>query len=138
MNIYIDRTRDGKIAVEAGGKMTVFDDRAEAEAFARKKRGRTLSLLMSTLEPPEEEPVPRAAPADPKDRVRVTVEPVTFEGPKRSAYAVYRVTWQWRREKRVIATFVADPTKPESNDAALEHARQFAKETQAQIEWEAS
>jgi hypothetical protein len=139
MNIYIDRRKDGKITVEADGKKTVFDDRTEAEAFARKKRGRTFALMLSTLEPLEEEPAPRKrVPLDPQDRVTITVEPVVYEGPKKSAFASYRVVWGWRGETRAIAVFVADPATKESDENALAHARQFAKETLAQIEWEAS
>lgn len=139
MNIYIDRTKDGKIAVEADGKATIFGDRATAEAFARKKRGKTLALMLSTLEPIEDAPAPRAAapPIAPGDRVTVTVEPVAYEGPKESAFAVFRVVWKWRRKKRVIAVFVADLATPGSSANALKHARQFARETAAQIEWEA-
>jgi hypothetical protein len=135
VNIYIDRTRDGKIAVEVSGKTTLFDDRADAEEFVRRKKGMTLALVLSSLEPSEEPALPRRQEIPP-DRVRVRVEPVALEGPKNAAHAVYRVVWNWRGKTRVLANFIADPTNAESGKRAARHARQFAVETQAQIEWE--
>lgn len=140
MNIYIDRTKKGKFAVEAGGKITLFDSQAKAEAFARMKRGRTMALIFSKLDPLEEEPGPQQPKQqliDPRDRVKIWVEPVAYEGPKESAYASFRVMWRWRGKQRSMAVFVADPTEKGSDEIALEHAREFAAETLEQIEWEA-
>lgn len=141
MMIYIDRRRDGKIAVRVmyvdGDKVTVFTDQAEAERFARQKRGKTCALLRSSLEPLEDEPLRSPKDADPKDRVKIWVAPAVVAGPKTDAYASYRVMRVSNGETREIANWIAPAADPQACERALRHARQFAKDTIEQIEWEA-